>query len=87
MKIFGDKEDGRTEALSRLDTTIKSVRRGGGYGLYVMTLAEGGEWQTIEADRAFEPASGQTIVIKKGPIGNYNANVAGGKAVRVKRVN
>lgn len=87
MKMFGDREGGKSEAISRLETTITSVRRGGGYGLLVMTLAEGGNWQTMEADRDFSPTSGQPIVIKRGPIGNYNANVAGGRAVRVKRVN
>jgi len=87
MKVFGDKNDAKSEAVSRLETTIKSVRRGGGYGLLVMTLAEGGDWQTIEANRDFSPVGGQAIVIRRGPLGNYNANVAGGMAMRVKRVN
>ena len=87
MKIFG-KGDTKTEAadVARLDTKITSVGRASGYGLYLLTLSEGGTWQTIEANRDFSPAAGQTILIERGLIGNYNAKVDGGRAVRVKRV-
>ena len=87
MKMFGNGETkAETAEVAKLDTRITSVRRASGYGLYLLTLAEGGTWQTIEANRNFEPVTGQTIVIERGLIGNYNAKVDGGRAVRVKRV-
>ena len=87
LKIFG-KGEASVEAgeVKRLDTRIVSVGRAPGYGLYSLQLAEGGTWQTIEANRDFEPVAGQTILIERGVIGNYNAKVAGRRAVRVKRV-
>ena len=87
MKIFGKGETPAEAAdVARLDTRISAVSRAPDYGLYLLKLAEGGTWQTIEADRNFDVQPGQTIVIQRGLIGNYNAKVGGGRAFRVKRV-
>ena len=76
----------RVEEVTRVESVIQRVRPGGGYGLHLLTLQDGAIWQTLEADRNFFPASGQSIVIERGLVGNYNAKVAKGRAFRVKRV-
>ncbi|CAA9494511.1 MAG: hypothetical protein AVDCRST_MAG91-720 [uncultured Sphingomonadaceae bacterium] len=76
----------RFEDVTRVESVISRVRPGGGYGLYLLTLEDGAIWQTLEANRNFFPASGQSIAIERGLIGNYNAKIARGKAFRVKRV-
>jgi hypothetical protein len=74
------------EAVTKIESVIERVRPGGGYGTYLLTLKGGAVWQTIEAQRGFFPAARQSIVIEKGPIGNYNAKIERGRAIRVKRV-
>lgn len=81
-----DDKDSRAEAVTRLDTTIARATPMG-YGLWTLVLAEGGTWRTTEADRAFNPASGGKITIKRGALGNYLATFGGHRALRIVRIN
>lgn len=75
-----------TDEVRELETTIRSSHPAG-YGLWSMTLAEGGTWQTTEASRRLDPRAGQSVHLERGPLGGFMANIAGARAVRVRRVN
>lgn len=75
-----------TDEVRELETTIQSSQPAG-YGLWSMTLAEGGTWQTTEASRRLDLRAGQSVHLERGPVGGYMANIGGARAVRVRRVN
>ena len=91
LPFFGNDRDGKNETkedkaeVRELATTIRSVAPSG-YGLWSLTLAEGGTWRTTEPSRSLEPRAGQSIVIKRGPVGGYMAKVDGERAVRIQRI-
>jgi hypothetical protein len=58
-----------------------------GYDKYQLRLEGGALWQTTEASLGVDPPkAGDTVVIKKGPLGSYMMRIAGQRAVRAKRV-
>ena len=58
-----------------------------GYGKYRIKLEDGALWETTEGSMALDqPRSGDTVVIKGGPLGSYMMRIAGQRAVRAKRV-
>jgi len=82
LRLFNDKED--AEPIQQIASTVRSFSSDG-LGHHVMTLAEGGTWQTIEPTR-FPPAVGDNILIRRAALGSYLANIGGGRAVRVQRL-
>ncbi|MGC4250934.1 MAG: hypothetical protein QM605_05535 [Sphingobium sp.] len=72
-------------ALQTINAKIVAVRSAG-YGKYLFTLDEGGEWQTIETLSNRLPEVGMIITIKRAALGSYLAKVANWPAVRIKRV-
>lgn len=58
-----------------------------GYDKYQIRLEDGALWQTTEGSSAIDaPKAGDTVVIKRGPLGSYMMRIAGQRAVRAKRV-
>jgi hypothetical protein len=58
-----------------------------GYGKYRIKLEDGALWETTESSSAVrDPAAGDTVVIKKGPLGSYMMRISGQRALRAKRV-
>lgn len=73
------------DEVRELETTIRSARSAG-YGIWSITLAEGGTWLTTEPSRRLDPRAGQSMRLERGPLGGYMANINGARAVRVRRV-
>lgn len=88
IRLFsgGSDDKDKEERIEKLETTIKSARQFG-YGKWILTLEEGGQWQQTDSIRLnAEPRAGDTILIKTGAIGSYLANINGQRAIRVKRI-
>ncbi|WP_260597648.1 hypothetical protein [Sphingomonas endolithica] len=84
--LDGGREDKpETVAIKELSTTIVSVRASG-YGMWSMTLAEGGTWRTTEPSRTLIPRSGDPILIKRGIVGGYMATIGGVRQIRLQRI-
>lgn len=67
-----------------LATTITGVRNVIG-GFYILTLAEGGVWETREASRRLSPDDGDEIIIRPAALGSFMARIGGQRPVRVRR--
>lgn len=86
LALFGGGPGKENEPeVDNLETTVTSVRPYG-FGFYVVGLAEGGVWQTIEQDRRTVPEKGMKVQIHQAALGSYVAKFAEGKAVRIKRI-
>lgn len=89
LNLFGTGQD---DPRAPTDTDVREITskvtavRQVSYGLWGITLAEGGEWQTLADSPAFDPSKGDTITIKAGMLGRYTARIGSGRAVDVKRV-
>jgi hypothetical protein len=58
-----------------------------GYDKYQIRLEDGALWQTTEGSSAIDvPRAGDTVVIKRGPLGGYLMKIAGQRGVKAKRV-
>lgn len=89
LGIFGgrsDKEDpDQAEEFSALETTIAAVRPI--KGSFVITTAEGAEWQLDEVpSRLMSPKVGQSLEIKSGALSSYFLRIDGQKGVKGRRV-
>ena len=83
----GDDDDDEKDApeFQTLESRIANVRSIMP-GKWTMVLSDGAVWQFSEIDRNVEPERGNTILIKRGPLGNFMANIDGQRAVRVERI-
>jgi len=70
-----------------LETTVQSVRSLG-YGRVQVVVADGNAiWETTESYSTFEaPKRGQTVTIKRGPLGSYMLRFQGQRAVKGRRI-
>lgn len=87
LGIFGSGagSDDDDEEAARLEAQIKSVSQVG-YGKWAFELDDGARWvQTDDRPLGVEPRAGQTILIKRGALGSYMANVNGQRSFRVQR--
>jgi hypothetical protein len=81
----GDKEERDSPEFQQLESEIVKVGQQG-TGKWIMVLPNGAAWQYAEVNRAVEPEPGDKILIKRGALGNYMANIDGQRAVRVQRI-
>lgn len=81
-----DKEDAaQAEEFIALQTTIAGVRSV--KGAYVLTTAEGAEWQLDEMPaRLMKPKVGQPLEIRAGAFSSYFLRIDGQKGVKGRRV-
>jgi len=49
-------------------------------------IKDGSVWETTQGTRNFPPRVGETVAIKRGPLGNYLAAISGRISLRVMRV-
>jgi len=80
---------GDSSADDQQDELTAKVASAGpiGHGKYRMKLEDGAFWETTEGSMAVnEPRAGDTVVIKRGPLGSYMMRIAGQRALRAKRV-
>lgn len=72
--------------LTELESTITGVRRYGRDG-YVLTIAEGSEWQIASAPmRLRTPEGGDPVVLRKASLGYYFLRIDGQNGVKARRV-
>jgi hypothetical protein len=77
-----------SEDVAQEEITAKIAAAGPlGYDKYQIRLEDGALWQTTEGSSAIDaPRAGDTVVIKRGPLGSYMMKIAGQRGVRAKRV-
>lgn len=84
LPFFGGGDDD-VEAIKRLETVIKTARRGAN-GKWRFTIDDDALWvQTDTVEFMRDPKAGDKILIRPGAVGNYFAEVAGQKAIRIRR--
>ncbi|WP_279349517.1 hypothetical protein [Erythrobacter litoralis] len=83
LGLFGGGDDELTE----LESTITGVRRYGRNG-YVLTIAEGSEWQINSAPMRLKPPEvGDPVIFRKASLGSYFIRIDGQTGVKGRRVN
>ena len=85
LRLFGDgeEEEGEAELVAKIDSAYQT-----GAGKWTVVLEDGARWAQID-DKIInkDPAKGMEIKIRKATMGSYFANIAGQRAMRMKRVN
>ncbi len=85
LRLFGDgnEEEGEDEITAKIDSAYQT-----GAGKWTIVLEDGARWAQID-DKAInkEPAKGMEVKIRKATMGSFFANIAGQRAMRMKRVN
>ncbi|MEP7349728.1 MAG: hypothetical protein ABI668_07220 [Sphingorhabdus sp.] len=85
LRFFGN-EDGKAEDFE-LVTKIGSAYQVG-VGKWTIVLADGARWVQIDTQvLGKDPTSGMEIRLREAAMGSYFANIAGQRAIRMKRVN
>lgn len=85
LKIFGN--DGKEEEKFELTAKIDSAYQAN-YGKWTIILEDGARWVQIDTQVAHKsPARGMEIKIREAAMGSYFANIAGQRAIRMRRVN
>lgn len=88
LGLFSDgKDEAKAEPEVReIESTIARLGSTGG-GMYMLTLADDTQWQTLEGRTGFFPKTGQPIRIEAGILGSYNARIgSSNRMMKVKRV-
>lgn len=81
LKLFGGTEG---EDIKEVEGTLSAVRETAD-GMAVFTLADGARWKQTDGGNTFAKA-GQSIRIKRGALGSYQASIAKGASFRVVRL-
>lgn len=83
--IFGGGDDDKDEIKS-IDGVVASARTFG-YGSWRITLEDGSVWEQTDDERpVFDPAKGDKVKISRGALGTFRMNIAGQRAIKVRRV-
>ncbi len=83
--IFGNGDDDKDEIKS-IDGVVASARTFG-YGSWRITLEDGSVWEQTDDERpVFDPAKGDKVKISRGALGTFRMNIAGQRAIKVRRV-
>lgn len=82
LKLFSrDKED----EINEIESTLASVSSAVG-GKWILRLEDGASW--IQTDtRRIRPQPGDSVKIRRAAMGSFLANIDGGIAIRVRRIN
>ena len=84
LKLFGnDDEEGESELISKIASVYQ-----GSPGKWTVVLDTGARWAQIDTQMlGRNPKPGMEIKIRPASMGSYFANIAGQRALRMKRVN
>ena len=84
LKIFGKEGE---DQLKELVSTIRSAYTSRN-GKWTIVLEDGAKWRQIDSKSPRrDPKPGMEVRIRKASMGSYFVNVAGRRAIRMKRVN
>ena len=87
LPIFGGGDREVAEAPEEITATIRSVRSLG-FDKWQIVLEDGAVWQTTEGSAYVQgPRAGNTVVIRRGPLGSYMMRIQGQRALRAMRTN
>lgn len=85
LKLFGG-GDGDKDEIKQIDGVVASARTFG-YNSWRITLQDGSIWEQIDDERpVFDPAKGDKVKVYKAALGTYKMNIAGQRAIKVRRV-
>lgn len=85
-KIFGGSAGDEDEPeFSQIESEIVKTRSNIP-GKWIMVLPDGAVWEYAEFNKAVEPQAGDKILIKRGALCNFMANIDGQRAIRVQRI-
>lgn len=85
LGIFGGGNDDKEEIKS-IEGVIASARPFG-YGAWRITLEDGSVWEQTDDERpVFDPAKGDKVKVYTGALGTFRMNIAGQRAIKVRRV-
>ena len=74
------------EDINQVEFTVASARQYD-YGRWRITMEDGSVWDQIGTDMlAFNPKSGNKVVIKRASFGSYAAKIGGQPPIKVRRV-
>jgi hypothetical protein len=85
LKIFGNdgKQDEKFELTAKIDSAYQAS-----YGKWTIILEDGARWVQIDSQAVRkDPARGMEVKIREAAMGSYFANIAGQRAIRMRRVN
>ena len=85
LKLFGNegKENEESEIVAKIDSAYQTSS-----GRWNIVLEDGARWSQIDTDQINKyPVKGMEIKIRKAAMGSFFANIAGQRAIRMKRVN
>jgi hypothetical protein len=87
LGIFGDDTDQSEDgaAVNEINSTIQAITSGAD-GRVHYVLVEGGTWVQTEGRRGQPARVGQTIRIRRGPLGSFVATINDRAGVRVMRI-
>jgi len=84
--LRGADEENEADAPRELQTTVQSASHTG-YNMWLLTLQEGGTWQTIEnSSRQDLPRPGAPVKIERSALGFYWISVNRRLALRARRI-
>ncbi|MBC3942826.1 hypothetical protein [Sphingomonas albertensis] len=83
--VFGGGAADKATRVDQLDSTIRSAVPSNSFGRWNLRLADGSEWQTIDAIPV-PPKTGTAIVVRQASLGGYRATIGKGRSVLVKRL-
>lgn len=85
LGLFGGGDDDKDEIQS-IEGAVAQARTFG-YGSWRITLADGSTWEQTDDQRLiFDPAKGDKVKIYKAALGTFRMNIAGQRAIKVRRV-
>lgn len=85
IRLFGQNSGREEPEVQAIESSLAQVRPAG-HGLFLLSLADGSQWQTTEARTGFFPSAGMPIKVTAGILGSYVASIDGGRGMRAKRV-
>jgi hypothetical protein len=87
LGIFGDDTDQSEDgaAVNEINSTIQAITSGADGRVHYI-LVEGGTWVQTEGRRGQPARVGQTIRIRRGPLGSFMATINDRAGVRVMRI-
>lgn len=88
IRLFGggDDDDARNnpEDIKEIAGSVAGVSQVAA-DRWTVTLDDQSRWITTESARGFPPRPGETVTIRRGPLGSYDASFAKRRTIKVRR--
>lgn len=87
IRLFGGDDDERSansEDVSEITGTVTNVSQTAA-DRWAVLLDDQSRWITTDSARGFPPRRGETVTIRRGPLGSYDASFAKRRSIKVRR--